>query len=182
MRKIVLYIAMSLDGYLADSEGGVAWLTGHSGSAEPEGTYSAFLPTVDTVVMGWNTYHQITTELSPGEWVYPSLTSYVITHRALPSTGNINFVQDDPCSLIERLRSEPGKAVWVCGGGNILQPLLQRGLIDEYDISIIPTLLGSGIRLFGPAPRETRLKLLRTQVYNGITELVYVRRQDASEA
>ena len=81
MRKIRLYIAMSLDGYIADKNGGVSWLSGHGQDEENIDTYSEFIKNVDTVIMGWNTYHQIVTELSPQEWVYADLKSYVITHR-----------------------------------------------------------------------------------------------------
>lgn len=68
MRNVILFIAMSLDGYIADSEGKVDWLGGQGKDGEMVDTYSAFAKTVDTVVMGWNTYDQIVTELSPGEW------------------------------------------------------------------------------------------------------------------
>ena len=77
MRKVVLYIAMSLDGYIADSTGKVDWLNGHGSEEENVDTYSAFIRDVDTVIMGWNTYDQVTTELSPDEWVYKGLTEGV---------------------------------------------------------------------------------------------------------
>ena len=69
MRKVSLFIAMSLDGYIADSKGGVDWLNGHGNYDENTDTYSEFAKTIDTILMGWNTYHQIVTELSPMEWV-----------------------------------------------------------------------------------------------------------------
>ncbi|MBD5148103.1 MAG: dihydrofolate reductase [Oscillibacter sp.] len=173
MRKVVLYIAMSLDGYIADGQGKVDWLRGQTGGSENPDAYSAFVESVDTVVMGWNTYHQIATELSPEEWVYSALTSYVVTHRTLPSTDGVRFVGEDPCALVRRLRREPGRGIWICGGGTIIQPLIRAGLIDEYDISVIPTILGSGIRLFEAIPKEIKLNLTRTQVDDGIVELVY---------
>lgn len=176
MRKVVLYIAMSLDGYIADSSGKVDWLNGHGSDEENVDTYSAFIRDVDKVIMGWNTYYQITTELSPDEWVYKGLTTYVITHRKFSPTEDIKFVQDNPCSVVEQLKSEEGKAIWICGGASIIQPLMQGGLIDEYYISIMPTILGSGIRLFEERQDEIKLKLVHTQSYNGITELVYARR------
>lgn len=176
MRKVSLYIAMSLDGYIADRNGSVDWLNGQDGDTENIDTYSTFVKDMDTVIMGWNTYHQITTELSPNEWVYAQLTTYVVTHRALPSAGSCKFVREDPCRLVEKLRQEPGKGIWVCGGAGIIHPLVRAGLIDEYYISVIPTLLGSGIRLWGQTEGEIKLKLIRTQTYNGITELVYTRR------
>jgi dihydrofolate reductase len=68
MRKVILFIAMSLDGYIADCEGKVDWLEGLGNEEEMIDTYSEFVTQVDTVVMGFNTYHQIVTELSPDEW------------------------------------------------------------------------------------------------------------------
>lgn len=174
MRRVTLYIAMSLDGYIADRNGTVDWLHGQGSDEENMDTYSAFIKNIDTVVMGWNTYHQVATELSPEEWVYQGLTSYVITHRELPSTDNIKFVQDNPCQIVRRLKQEPGKGIWICGGSNVIQPLLQNGLIDEYYISVIPVILGSGIRLFEEIPNEIKLRLVGSQTYNGIMELVYV--------
>lgn len=174
MRKVVLYIAMSLDGYIADSNGNVDWLSGHSDSEENLDTYSTFIKDIDTVIMGWNTYHQVTTQLSPNKWIYDALTTYVITHRSLSSFENIKFVQDDPCVIINKLKEEDGKGIWICGGASIIHPLIHNSLIDEYRISIIPTILGSGIHLFNAISNEIKLKLVNTQIYNGITELVYV--------
>lgn len=176
MRKVTLYIAASLDGYIADDRGGVDWLNGQGSEEENVDTYSAFIKDIDTVVMGWKTYHQVATELSPDEWVYSALTSYIITHRTCPSTETLKFVQEDPCEVVRRLKQEPGRGIWICGGANIIQPLVKADLIDEYYISVIPTLLGSGIRLWGETETERKLKLTGTQTYNGITELIYARR------
>ena len=78
MRKISLFIAMSLDGYIADSKGGVDWLKGQGSEHENIDTYSEFVKNIDTILMGWNTYHQVVTELSPKEWVYDDFTTYVL--------------------------------------------------------------------------------------------------------
>lgn len=174
MRKVILFIAMSLDGYIADEYGGVDWLNGQN--EENVDIYSIFIKEVDTVIMGWNTYHQIVTELSPAEWVYADLTSYVITHRELSSTDKIAFTQKNPCNMVNELKREQGKNIWICGGANIIQQLIKEDLIDEYYISVIPTILGSGIRLFGTISGEIKLKLVHTQTYNGITDLIYTRR------
>jgi len=175
MRKIVLFIAMSLDGCIADSSGGVGWLNGQ-GDGENLDVYSEFVKDIDTILMGWNTYDQITTELSPAEWIYGDFTTYVITHHERNSTEQIRFVNENPIDLLEKLKSEQGKNIWICGGANLVQQLIRHDLIDQYYISVIPTLLGSGIRLFGHMEKEIRLKLLKTQTYNGITDLVYTRR------
>lgn len=175
MRKIILFIAMSLDGCIADCEGKVDWLGGQ-GTEEMPDTYAEFVTQVDTVIMGWNTYHQIVTELSPDEWVYQGLDSYVITHRNCPSTERIHFSGENPCNLIRTLQKEDGKDIWICGGADLVSQVMAEDLIDIYYISVIPVLLGKGIRLFGSGERKIPLKLLRTQSYDGITDLVYERR------
>lgn len=176
MRKIVLFIAMSLDGYIADSNGGVGWLNGHGSDSENLDVYSEFVKDVDTILMGWNTYHQVVTELSPTEWVYGDFITYVITHRRENSTEQIRFTSENPIDLLTKLKSGNGKSIWICGGANLVQQLIRSDLIDQYYISVIPTLLGSGVRLFGSTEKEIKLKLLKTQTYNGITDLIYARR------
>lgn len=176
MRKISLFIAMSLDGYIADRKGGVDWLKGQGNDNENVDTYSEFVKNVDTILMGWNTYHQIVTELSPKEWVYNDFTTYVITHNEHASSEKIRFANINPASLVKRLKDESGKNIWICGGANLVQQLVNDDLIDCYYITVIPTILGSGIRLFENAKHEIKLRLLNTQSYNGMTDLIYVRR------
>ena len=176
MRKVTLFIAMSLDGYIADKDGGVDWLNGQEENGENMDTYSEFIKTIDTIIMGWNTYHQVITELSPEEWVYPEQISYVITHREIPSTERIRFTSESPCDLVKRLREEEGNGIWICGGASIVRQLMETDLIDTLHISVIPTLLGDGVRLFGPLEKEQKLRLVKTQSYNGITDLVYEKR------
>lgn len=175
-RNTVLFIAMSLDGYIADANGGVDWLEGQNPEEGDGNSYDNFIREIDTVVMGWNTYRQIATELSPQQWVYEGLTSYVLTHRKIEKMDGIIFTDESPCGLIQRLRRKPGKDIWICGGASTTGQLMKEGMIDRYHISIIPTLLGSGIRLFDSLKGQTKLKLVRSQVYNGIAELVYERR------
>lgn len=177
MRKVVLFIAMSLDGYIASQDGKVDWLEGQSKNEENIDIYSVFIKDVDTVIIGWNTYHQIVTELSPETWVYDNLTSYVVTHRQLASTDHIIFTEKGPCDIVKELKIQEGKNIWICGGANVIHQLIKEDLIDEYYISVIPTLLGSGLSLFDMIQKEIKLKLERTQTYNGIVDLVYSRRK-----
>ena len=176
VRKISLFIAMSLDGYIADSKGGVDWLNGQGNDDENIDTYSEFAKTIDTILMGWNTYHQIVTELSPKEWVYNDFTTYVFTHNEHISSKKIRFVNINPVELVKKLKGKNGKDVWICGGANLVQQLVNEDLIDYYHITVIPMLLGSGIRLFENGKYEINLRLLNTQSYNGMTELIYKRR------
>lgn len=176
MRKICLFIAMSLDGYIADSKGGVDWLQGQGNDNENIDAYSQFAKSIDTVLMGWNTYHQVVTELSPKEWIYNNFITYVITHNEQSSSEKIQFVNINPGDLIKKLKEEKGKDIWICGGANLIQQLMNEDLIDCYYITVIPILLGSGIRLFENAKHQIKLRLLKTQSYNGMIDLIYVRR------
>lgn len=176
MKKISLFIAMSLDGYIADREGSVNWLTGHGKDDNRIDPYSEFAKGIDTVIMGWNTYHQIVTELSPETWPYPDFTTYVVTHNQKASSEEIRFVNESPVALLKRLREENGKGIWICGGANLIQQIVKEDIIDYYYITVVPTILGSGIRLFEKVDHEIKLKLLKTQSYNGMTDLIYVKR------
>lgn len=180
MREISLFIAMSLDGYIADNCGGVDWLIGQQEDGEMIDTYSLFIRDVDTVLMGWNTYHQIVTELSPEQWIYEGLKTYVFTHSEHLSSEEICFTDREPEELLRELRQQEGKKIWICGGANLVGQLTEKGLIDEYYISVIPTLLGSGIRLFEGKGGEQKLELISTQNYNGIVDLVYKRRENSN--
>lgn len=181
MRKTILFIAMSLDGYIADINGGTGWLEGHVAGENDLASYEEFIQNIDTVIMGANTYHQLVTELSPDEWVYPNLTSYIITHTPKQSTDKIRFTNEPPCQLVNRLKKEAGKDIWICGGAAIAHQLMQADLVEQYYINVIPTILGSGIRLFPPFEEEIKLKLIQTRSYNGITDLVYEKRQLPTE-
>lgn len=176
MKKISLFIAMSLDGYIADSKGGVDWLNGQGNEDDNIDLYSEFVKDIDTVIMGWNTYHQIVNELSPDEWVYDDFTTYVVTHNSKTSSDKIHFTNEHPVELVKKLREENGKGIWICDGANLIQQLVREDIIDCYYITVIPTILGSGIRLFEDTNHEIKLKLLKTQSYNGMTDLTYSKR------
>ena len=85
-------------------------------------------------------------------------------------------IHENPVLLLERLKQEAGKDIWICGGANLVQQLVSKNMIDKYYISVIPTLLGNGVRLLGNIDREIKLRLCKTQTYNGITDLIYMRR------
>lgn len=177
MRKVVVFVAVSLDGFLADAEGKVDWIRDEEEGTSDGGIYSSFIRSVDTVIMGYRTYHQIVCELSPEMWVYAGMRSYVVTHREIPSTREIAFTHQDPCDLVRMLKQQPGNDIWVCGGADLVRQLMDGGCIDRLHLSVIPVVLGSGIRLFSSMSTPLELKLIRQASVNGIVELVYERRQ-----
>ena len=176
-RKVILFIAMSLDGKVADNQGAVDWLKG-SGEENGSDMESAvnLLETIDTVILGYNTYHQIVTELAVDQWPYEGMKSYVLTHRQIENQGEIAFIDESVGDLIGRLKQKTGKDIWICGGASIVNQAIRLNLIDAYHISVIPTILGEGINLFQGGHPEQLLQLVSTKSYNGITDLVYERR------
>lgn len=177
MRKIVLYIAMSIDGYIAAEDGGVGWLEGDDSEPENLGSYPSFIKTIDTVILGWKTYQQIVTKLSPQKWIYSGKTSYVLTHRNLSSSEEIIFTDQSLDELLKTLKSSSGANIWICGGAEIVNQMMEYDLIDQYCISVIPTILGGGISLFGQREHEMKLRLVSVCRYNGIVDLFYERRE-----
>ena len=176
MRKVILYVAASLDGYMADSQKSVNWIMGQDTTAEMPDTFTPFFATVDTVIMGRTTYEQIVTELSPEKWPYPGAMTYVLTHRPMADAEGIKFTSGNPCQLVNELRQGAGKDIWICGGADIISQLLKADLIDVFHIATIPVILGGGIRLFAETDGMMSLRLTNTVNYNGIIEAVYERR------
>lgn len=176
MRKTILYIAMSPDGYIADDNGGVDWLGGQDPNYRGDYGYGEFITGIDTVVMGYTTYRQIATELFPDKWPYAGLSSYVITHREIPDANGIKFTSRPLHELISTLKQQEGKAVWICGGANIVNQLMDYDLIDEYHFTLIPTLLGKDIRLFEERDNEIPLRLIASSSENGAVNCIYGKR------
>lgn len=179
MRRIILYIAVSLDGYIADSRGGVDWISGDGSEPDRPGSYEAFYRTIDTVILGRSTWHQITTELSPGQWPYPDKQCYVLTHEQRPSGERICFTDRPLPVLIAELREQPVGDIWICGGASVVRQLMERDLIDRYWFTVIPVLLGDGIPLFDRREGKLPLILCATDTANGMVDLVYERIREA---
>lgn len=172
MRSITLYIAASLDGYIARPNGDIDWLTAFDNPAEDYG-YGAFLDTVDTVLMGRLTYEQV---LTFGDYPYPNQTGYVFSRTQNGRDAHVTFVNEDVPSFVRQLQSQPGGVIWLVGGTGLNVEFMRHNLIDEYIISIIPVVLGEGIPLF-PTPLPTQpLRLLACQSYeSGIVQVRYGR-------
>ncbi len=173
MRKISIYISMSLDGYVGGENNSVAWLEGDNSEPEKLGSYPEFIETIDTVILGYTTYEQIVTELSPETWPYAGKKTYVLTNKDLEDKSEINFTSEDIEELLTRIKLEEGKNIWICGGASIVNQVIDLGLADEILISIIPTVLGKGKLLFNKKEKEVKLKLISSYSYNGITDLRY---------
>ncbi|MDX1908245.1 MAG: dihydrofolate reductase family protein [Bacteroidia bacterium] len=171
-RKLILYIAMSLDGYIAAPGDNLDFLSRVEKEGEDYG-YQAFTAQVDTVFLGRKTYEKV---LSMGVAYHPDKAVYVFTQTPRPPQGSAVFYTGDPASLLETLRAQPGQHIYCDGGAELVDVLLRRHLLDELIISVIPVLLGEGIRLFRDARPETPLTLVGVRSYEtGLVQLHYAR-------
>lgn len=172
-RKVILYIAMSLDGYIAKLNDDLTFLS----IVEQEGQdygYANFIETVDAVIVGRKTYDKV---ISMGyDFPHSDKDAYVITRTERPAIGNIKFYKDNLRDLVLGLKEKQGKNIFVDGGAETVNELLKDNLIDEFHISVIPILLGDGIPLFKKGQPEQTLKLIDSKQFEkGLVQLRYVR-------
>lgn len=172
-RRIVCYIAESLDGYIATEDDSLAWLFKVDG--EGDAGYAEFMETIDTVIMGRRTYDWVM-EMEKGEYPYEGIQSYVYSRSAQPgdSSGDIEFVNMEIPVFADKLKSVPGKNIWVVGGSELLAGFMEAGLIDEFIISIAPVVIGSGIPLFEKSHLMTEYKLKGIKRYGEFAQLHYI--------
>ncbi len=170
MRKIIVYIATSADGYIARPDGDVAWLD----RPRPKGNYgmAAFYKSIDTVLMGRKTYDLA---LKFGHKSYPGKQNYVFSRtRRRSRIPNVKFVRQAAGEFAKQLRTVKGKNIWLVGGGGLIAEFLDAGEIDEFIIHVIPTFIGEGIPLIQPKHRLIRLELLSSRAYpDGVVRLHY---------
>jgi dihydrofolate reductase len=172
-RKVVLYIACSLDGYIAQPNDDLSFLSMVEKPGEDYG-YGAFIKTIDTVILGRKTYEWIMKHVP--DFVHADKDTYVITRTARPANGNTQFYTGDLKALIANLRARPGKDIFCDGGAEIVHLLLKDNLIDEFVVSYIPVLLGAGVRLFQDGRPTLPLTLVSAQSFEkGLVQVHYKR-------
>lgn len=165
MRKIILYIASSLDGYIARTNGDIDWLPQSDISG-----YDEFYKTIDTVIMGKATYDQV---LTFGEYPYKDKKSYVFTRNSNSvKDENVEFISDVDIFVKDILPKLQGN-IWLIGGGQIISSFVNQRIVDEIILSIVPIVLGEGIPLFQNIQKERKLELIKTTNYDKLAELHY---------
>ncbi len=168
MRQIVAYLAVSVDGYIATKSGSVSWLD--DVQTDGDTGFEAFFNTVDTVVMGRTTYDWIAENAK--EYPYKEKHSIVVTHRHVDDENNV-MVTKNIEKTAAQLKEQPGKNIWVVGGGKLISYMLRQGLIDRLRLTVAPVLLGSGIPLFTNGDKTIPLTLEKTTRYGEFIELDY---------
>ncbi len=172
MRKLILYIAASLDNYIARPGGDVEWLNSKELQLPGEDYgYGDFYRSIDTTLMGRRTYQQILGFDVP--FPYPDKSNFVFTRSvSRADKGDVNFVSGDVAAFVRALKERPGLDIWLVGGGQINTLLLENGLIDRLILTLIPVFLGDGIPLFHGRPRETRFNPVAGRCFeNGVVQL-----------
>ncbi|MDP2217745.1 MAG: dihydrofolate reductase family protein [Methanolobus sp.] len=168
MSRKIVYIATSLDSFIARKNGDIDWL-----EEDPSyDYYNEFIKNVEVILMGATTYEKV---MSFGiDWPYPEQTSYVFTHKKdHADERNIKFTDEDIISLVEKLQTETTGDIWIMGGSDLINQFLRKGLVDEIVIGIQPIILGEGIPLF-TQPDEIRLELTKVSSYDkGMIQVHY---------
>ncbi len=170
-RKVIVYIAVSADGYIAGPGDDLSFLKLAEAEGEDYG-YAAFRSHVDTVILGRKTFDWVVSEV--GAFPESERQVYVITRTPRTAEGNIHFYTGDISALVDMLRARPGQDIHLDGGGQVIREFLARDLVDELILFIIPVLLGEGTRLFQAPYPSFRLLLKGTQRYpTGVVRMDY---------
>ena len=174
-KRIILYIAISLDGFIARKDGSVDWLSPYENGPEDYG-YNEFYKKIRTVIMGNTTYKQV---LSFGDFPYKGKDCFVFTkNKDNLKDENVTFISKSAKDFISQLNLREDENVWLVGGASIVDEFLKFDLIDEFIITLIPILLGEGIPLFKGKLNEKRLKLIDVKSFNsGLVQLHYTRKE-----
>lgn len=178
MRKIIVHVATSADGFIARPDGDIDWLTRRP---PPKGFYGlgAFEKTIDTKLLGRKTY---AVSLALGATFGSKTRHYVFSRQPAPSKvpAGVEFVTEPIGLFAERLRKAPGKDIWLMGGGSLIASFLDAQAIDELVISVVPVFIGEGIPLMEPRHRDVPLRLVSARDFpDGVVQVHYeVQRQD----
>ena len=171
MRKIVLGLGISLDGYIARPDGAVDFLF-----MPRDYSMADFFKSIDTAIMGRKTY-DVSKAMGGGGGFGGNLKSYVMS-RTLPSGDRegLTFTRESPAALVEKIRKQKGKDIWLMGGGELGRDFLKADLVDELYLGVVPVLLGEGIPLFPGGFPQRDFELIENKTFSkGLIALKYKR-------
>lgn len=171
-RKLILYIAMSLDGFIAGPGEDLSFLSMVEKEGEDYG-YGEFVKTVDTIIIGRKTYDKV---IAMGyEYPHTDKDVYIVSRTPRPPAGTFQYYTGNLTDLVTKVKSKHGRNIYCDGGAEIVQELLRNKLIDELIVSIIPVLLGDGTRLFKDGRPKQALRLVSGKTFEkGLAQLHYV--------
>ena len=177
MRKLSLFIAASLDGYIAKPNDDLSFLKLVEKAGEDYG-YAEFTSTIDSIIIGRKTFDYVLKEIGTSHYDNGERDIYVITRTERPSMGKIQFYTGNLTEFVQKLKNQNGKNIYCDGGAEVINELLKNDLIDEFIISVIPVLVGSGTRLFNDGRPEQQLELVLTKTFDtGLIQMHYKRKK-----
>lgn len=177
MRKLSVFIATSLDGYIAKPNDDLSFLKLVEKEGEDYG-YAEFTDTIDTLIIGRKTYDYVLKEIGSSHYDNGERDVYIITRTERPNVGKIKFYTGNLTELVLKLKNENGKNIYCDGGAEIINELLKNDLIDEFIISVVPVLLGNGTRLFKDGRPEQLLESVNVKTFEtGLIQLHYKRKE-----
>ncbi|HKW57120.1 MAG TPA: dihydrofolate reductase family protein [Candidatus Acidoferrum sp.] len=170
-RNVVLAVAVSLDGYIARKNGAVDWL-----ATDPQFDWGSYVQPFDVLVAGRKTL-DIPEGHKGGTGPWGKMDCYIFSRSKSPGKrGSVEYVNQLPSKLIRKIREQPGKDIWLMGGGELAREFLKEDLVDRMDLGIMPVLLGEGIPLFPQGFPQRNFVLEKFQTYkNGMVRAVYSR-------
>jgi dihydrofolate reductase len=157
MRPVCYSAAVSLDGYIAGPNGEVDWIV-----MDPEIDFKQLFARFDTVLFGRKSYEAARQQGGGG---MPGMKSYVFSTTLRPTDCPAAMLSSNPGETVRALKQQPGKAIWLFGGGVLFRSLLELGLVDQVQVGIVPVLLGEGLPLVEHPTKLARLKLTKHRVY-----------------
>jgi len=167
-RRLRYQVAVSLDGFIAGKDGDYDWIV-----MDPAIDFAALFREFDAAVMGRKTYEVVSRDGHMG--MLAGMQCVVFSHSLAPAeTTGLRIVADEPAAVVAALKAQPGKDIWLYGGGELFRTLLGAGLVDTVEVAVIPVLLGEGVPLLPPGPRAV-LELCDHKVLpgSGIVILAY---------
>jgi dihydrofolate reductase len=173
-RKVIIYIASSINNKIAARDGSVAWLESIPHKEGEDYGYYKFYETIDTTIMGYATYAQLKSWDIP--FPYPDKKNFVITRKKDPEAdSNVEFIIKDHIQFVSEIKNSEGKDIWLIGGGQVNTLLLNAGLVDEIIVHVMPVILDGGLDMFAGIPGMKALALFESKAYDsGVVELRYL--------
>jgi dihydrofolate reductase len=168
--EVVYYVAASIDGFIATPDGSVEWLSEFEAAEEDYG-YAEFLATVDAIAMGRATFEQV---LGFGDWPYPEIATWVFSHSAYsePPPG-VRVTTASAAEVVAEIGAAGARRIWLVGGGELAGAFVRAGLVTEHIVSVMPVLLGEGVRLLGREGSVERLHLESSTRIGDVVQNVY---------
>lgn len=184
MRKIILNLAVTLDGYIEGPNGEIDWLgiDGGSDDSGAESHFDKFLESIDTIFFGRVSYekwgeHQPRENASPPEtklWQgVHSKKKYVFSNRLKITEGKVELINSDVLTKVQEIKNQPGKDIWLYGGSSLITTFMNLGLVDRYLLAVFPVILGDGKPLFTNIRNRVGLTWKNTTASSGILLLDY---------